>query len=194
MAVGLVTDPNDPRYRVSYLEKMDALLDRVEPVTVNFGSVIGERTSVKRLFMVIAQMLKYSDATTPVRFLIAECESAFTPLTALYYARMFGVDHKVDISPLFETEKALEAGSRVVEQLLENRHYRAYVQRRGRICIQTGYSDAGRYLGPAPAAASIERLRLRLLRVMAGPGLQDVQERKSGGEGKRGSVRLDPVG
>src|SRR3546814_1842809 len=46
-AVGLVTDPNDPRYRVSYLEKMDALLDRVEPVTVNFGSVIGERTDRK---------------------------------------------------------------------------------------------------------------------------------------------------
>src|SRR3546814_20887895 len=88
---------------------------------------------------------------------------------------MFGVDHKVDISPLFETEKALEAGSRVVEQLLENRHYRAYVQRRGRICIQTGYSDAGRYLGQAPAAASIERLRLRLIRVMAGHGLKDVQ-------------------
>src|SRR3546814_18852402 len=90
-SVCIFTDPNDPRYRVSYLEKMDALLDRVEPVTVNFGSVIGERTSVKRLFMVIAQMLKYSDATTPVRFLIAECERAFTPLTALYYARMFGV-------------------------------------------------------------------------------------------------------
>lgn len=173
--VGLVTPPNDPRYRVSYLEKLDALLDRVEPVSVNFGSVLRERTTVKRLFMVIAQMLKYSDRTAPIRFLIAECESAFTALTALYYARMFGVDDKVDISPLFETEKALEAGSRVVDQLLENRHYRAYVRRRGRICIQTGYSDAGRYLGQAPASASIERLRLRLVRVMAKHGLTDVQ-------------------
>src|SRR3546814_16771914 len=101
---------------------MDALLDRVEPVTVNFGSVIGERTSVKRLFMVIAQMLKYSDATTPVRFLIAECASAFTPLTALYYARMFGVYHKVNISPLFATAKSLEACRRDGEQLPAHRN------------------------------------------------------------------------
>lgn len=174
-AVGLVTHPNDPRYRVSYTDTINELLDQVRPETINFGSVMGERTSVKRLFMVVAQMLKYSDATAPVRFLIAECESAFTALTALYYAKLFGVDRHVDISPLFETEKALEAGSRVIEQLLENPHYRAYVEARGRICVQTGYSDAGRYLGQSPAAASIERLRLRLIRVMAKHGLRDVR-------------------
>ncbi|MGP1397870.1 MAG: phosphoenolpyruvate carboxylase [Inquilinaceae bacterium] len=174
-AVGLVTHPNDPRNRQSYIDTVNGLLDTVEPVHINFGSIMGERTSVKRLFMVVAQMLKYSDSATPIRFLIAECESAFTALTALYFARMFGVEERVDISPLFETEKALEAGSRVVEQLLENPHYRAYVERRGRICVQTGFSDAGRYLGQTPAAASIERLRLRLTRVMAKHALKDVQ-------------------
>ena len=174
-AVGLVADPNDPRYRVSYLDRITQLLDQVEPVQINFGSVIGERTSVKQLFMVVAQMLKYSDHTAPVRFLIAESESAFTVLTALYFARLFGVDRRVDISPLFETEKALEVGSRVIEQLLENRHYRAYVQARGRLAVQTGYSDAGRYLGQTAAAASIERLRLRLIRALAKHGLSGVQ-------------------
>ncbi|MGK9231217.1 phosphoenolpyruvate carboxylase [Inquilinus limosus] len=174
-AVGMVSDPNDPRYRQSYLDRLNALLDAVEPVTVNFGSLLAERTSVKRLFMLLAQMLKYNDRSAPIRFLIAESESAFTCLTALYYARLFGVDGMVDISPLFETEKALENGSRIIEQLLENPHYRAYVQRRGRVCVQTGYSDAGRYLGQTPAGASIERLRLRLIRVMAKAGLPDVQ-------------------
>ena len=174
-AVGMVSDPNDPRYRQSYLDRLNALLDAVEPVTVNFGSLLAERTSVKRLFMLLAQMLKYNDRSAPIRFLIAESESAFTCLTALYYARLFGVDGMVDISPLFETEKALENGSRIIEQLLENPHYRAYVQRRGRVCVQTGYSDAGRYLGQTPAGASIERLRLRLTRVIAKAGLPDVQ-------------------
>lgn len=174
-AVGMVSDPNDPRYRQSYLDRLNALLDAVEPVTVNFGSLLSERTSVKRLFMLLAQMLKYNDRSAPIRFLIAESESALTCLTALYYARLFGVDGMVDISPLFETEKALENGSRIIEQLLENPHYRAYVQRRGRVCVQTGYSDAGRYLGQTPAGASIERLRLRLIRVIAKAGLPDVQ-------------------
>lgn len=173
--VGMETAPDDPRYRQSYLASLTALLDEVRPVRINFGSVMAERTSAKRLFMVVAQMLKYADASVPVRFLIAESESAFTVLTALYYARLFGVADRVDISPLFETEKALEVGSRVIEQLLENPHYRDYVRRRGRLCIQTGFSDAGRYLGQTPAAASIERLRLRIARLFIRHKLDGVQ-------------------
>jgi phosphoenolpyruvate carboxylase len=173
--VELETTPDDPRYRQSYLERITLLLNTVRPVSINFGSIIGERTSAKRLFMVVAQMLKYTDAATPVRFLIAECEAAFTVLTALYYARLFGIADRLDISPLFETERALELGSRVIDALLENPHYRAYIQERGRLCIQTGYSDAGRYLGQTPAAASIERLRQRVARLFAKHRLTGVQ-------------------
>ncbi|MCB9960318.1 MAG: phosphoenolpyruvate carboxylase [Rhodospirillaceae bacterium] len=173
--VELVSDVNDPRFRRSYLDRVEALLDGVQPVTINFGSLIAERTSTKQLFMVLAQMLKYSDSTAPLRFLIAECESAFTPLTALYFARLFGVADQIDISPLFETERALEAGSRVIEQLLESPHYRAYLEARGRLCIQTGYSDAGRYLGQTAAAASIERLRFRIVRALADHGMAHVE-------------------
>jgi phosphoenolpyruvate carboxylase len=173
--VGMETAPDDPRYRQSYLASLNELLDGVKPATISFGSIMAEHTSAKRLFMVVAQMLKYADATTPVRFLIAECEAAFTALTALYYARLFGVADKIDISPLFETERALEVGSRVIDQLLENPHFRAYVQARGRLCIQTGYSDAGRYLGQTPAAASIERLKLRIAKLFPKHGLKDVQ-------------------
>ncbi|MEE3623781.1 phosphoenolpyruvate carboxylase [Nitrospirillum sp. BR 11752] len=173
--VGMETAPDDPRYRQSYLTAITGLLDEVRPVRINFGSIIAERTSAKRLFMVVAQMLKYADSSVPVRFLIAESELAFTVLTALYYARLFGVADKVDISPLFETERALEVGSRVIEQLLDNPHYRDYVKRRGRLCIQTGFSDAGRYLGQTPASASIERLRLRVARLFTRHRLDGVQ-------------------
>ena len=173
-AVGLESAPDDPRYRVSYLARLDELLEQTEPATVNFGSILAEQTSARRLFMVIAQMLKFVDGTTPVRFLIAECESPFTALVALYYARLFGVADKIDISPLFETQRALEVGSRVINQLLDNRHFRDYVRRRGRICVQTGYSDAGRYIGQIPAAASIERFRHRLARVLQAHGLEGV--------------------
>ncbi|MEE9140117.1 MAG: phosphoenolpyruvate carboxylase [Alphaproteobacteria bacterium] len=174
-AIAMETGPDDPAHRRTYMNALNGLLGSVEPVTINFGSILAERASAKRLFMIIAQMLKYVDATTPVRFLIAESETAFTPLTALYFAKLFGVEDKVDISPLFETRKALETGARVVEEMLENEHYRAYVRRRGRLCIQTGFSDAGRYLGQTAAAVAIESLRLKVGELMARHGLEGVQ-------------------
>lgn len=179
--IGLTGDPNDPRFRQTYLNRLNALIEDAanNPKSINFGSVLAEGTSARRLFMVVRQMLKYADAGDPIRFLIAETESAFTVLVALYFAKLFGIDEQIDISPLFETERALEAGSRVVEQLLDNPYYRDYVRRRGRLCVQTGYSDAGRYLGQTPAAASIERLRMRLIRVLENrppeEGLGDIQ-------------------
>lgn len=173
--VGLETSPDDPRFRQSYIHKVTELLDAVSPVSINFGSILAERPSAKRLFMIVAQMLKYVDGETPIRFLIAETESAFTVLTALYYARLFNVADKVEICPLFETELALQNGSRVIEQLLENPHYRAYVQQQGRLCVQTGYSDAGRYLGQTPAAGSIERLKERIARLIVKHELKDIQ-------------------
>ncbi len=174
-AVGMETDPDDPRYRATYVSRIDDMLGKVQTASINFGSMLIERASARRLFMVVAQMLKFVDSNTPIRFLIAECETAFTVLTALYYARLFGVENRVDISPLFETEKALENGHRIIAQLLSFPAYRAYVQKRGRLCVQTGYSDAGRYLGQMAAGAAIERLKLRLARVLKENGMTGVE-------------------
>lgn len=173
--IGMTTEADDPAYRRSYRNALNELLATVRPVTINFGSILAEQASAKRLFMVVAQMLKYVDAATPVRFLIAECDTALTLLTALYFARLFGVEDRVDISPLFETEKALDQGARIMAELLENPHYRAYIRRRGRVAVQTGYSDAGRLLGQTAAVAGIDRLKLRLIDLLADHGLTDVQ-------------------
>jgi phosphoenolpyruvate carboxylase len=165
-AVSLEASPDDPRHRQSYIAKITDLITTVEPVTINFGSLSAERTSSKRLFMTMAQVLKYVDNGTKIRLLIAECESPFTVLTALYYASLFGIADRVEICPLFETEKALERGSRVIEQLLDNPAYAAYIQTVGALCVQTGYSDAGRYIGQTPASGSIERLKERIVRLV----------------------------
>ena len=173
--IGMDAAPDDPSHRRSYTAAVNALLDAVEPVTINFGSLLNEGASAKRLMMVVAQMLKYVDATTPVRFLIAECETSFTLLTALYFAKLFGVAGQVEISPLFETRKALERGPRVIEELLENPYYRAYVEETGRLCVQTGYSDTGRNLGQTVAGASVERMRMRIGEVFARHDLRGVE-------------------
>lgn len=174
-SVGMETAPDDPTSRNIYLATINAMIGAVTPVSINFGSVMAERASAKRLFMIVTQMMKYIDRTNPVRFLIAECETPFTVLAALYYAKLFGIEQKIDISPLFETETALERGHAIIEDLLDQAHYRDYVRARGRLCIQTGFSDAGRYLGQTAAAAAIERLQFRVGAVMARHGLTDVE-------------------
>ena len=173
--VGMEAAPDDPAHRRSYLAGIGRLLDRVKPVSINFGSLLAERSSAKRLFMLCAQILKYVDGTTPIRFLIAECETSFTLLAALYFARLFGVAEKLDISPLFETTKAFERGIKVIEDCLANPHYATYVRGRGRLCIQTGFSDAGRHLGQTTVAATVELLRQRLTTLMLRLGFADIE-------------------
>ncbi len=173
--VGMEAAPDDPAHRRSYLAGIGRLLDNVTPVSINFGSLLAERSSAKRLFMLCAQILKYVDGTTPIRFLIAECETSFTLLAALYFARLFGVADKLDISPLFETTKAFERGIKVIEDCLASPHYAAYVRGRGRLCIQTGFSDAGRHLGQTTVAATVELLRQRLTALLLRLGFADIE-------------------
>jgi len=169
--VGLETEPNDPANRRSYFNIINDLLGRVRPLTISFESLMEERASAKRLMMTVAQIVKYIDAETPIRFLIAETETGFTLLTALYYARLFGVDDRIEISPLFETEEAFERGERVIEEALKSPHYRAYLERQGRLCVQFGFSDSGRFIGQMAATFRIERLRLRIAQLLERHGL-----------------------
>lgn len=172
--VDLTTHPSDPRFRQTYMERILRLLKTVKPCAIHFGNILEEQASARRLFMIIQQIVKHIDAHAPIRFLIAETESALTVMGTLYLARRFGVENQVDICPLFETEQALEDGSRIIETLLDIPEFRDYVQNRGRLCIQTGYSDAGRYIGQAPACGSIERLKERIVRRLGDLNLPDI--------------------
>jgi phosphoenolpyruvate carboxylase len=156
------------------LIRLRAALADVQPLRSNFAALAVESTTAVRQFLVMAAILRHIDADAPIRLLIAECEQPATVLAALYFARLFGIDAKVDISPLFETETALEHGGRFLDALLAEPAYQAHVRGRGRVAIQTGFSDAGRFVGQIPAALAIERLQGRLARAMAANGLADV--------------------
>lgn len=173
--IGMEHPADDPAHRLTYLNEVARLIDAVEPATVSFGTVAGEKATARRVFMTMAQMLKYLDASEPIRFLIAECETPLTLLTALYFARQFGVAERIDISPLFETRKAIERGVAVIEGALAVPAYRDYLRQRGRICLQTGFSDAGRYMGQIAASIAIERIRLQLAGLLAAHGLADLE-------------------
>src|SRR3546814_3373339 len=104
----------------------------------------------------------------------AECEPRSTILAELYVARLIDVENKVDGAPLFKTEGPLEHGCRFLNALLAEKNYQSYARRRGRVAIQTGFSDAGRFVGQIPASLAIERLQGRLCEAMEKNGLADV--------------------
>ena len=150
------------------------LVDQARPLRSNFAALATESSTAIRQFLAMSQILKHVDADAPIRMLVAECEQPATVLAALYFAKLFGVEHKVDVSPLFETETALEHGGRFLDALLAEPAYRAYARQRGRVAVQTGFSDAGRFVGQIPASLAIERLQGRLAEAMAANGLGDI--------------------
>lgn len=156
------------------LAALRELLAQAEPQRANFASLAVESSTAVRQFLAMAQILKHIDGEAPIRMLVAECEQPATMLAALYFARLFGIEDRIDISPLFETESALEHGGRFLDALLAEDSYRTYARTRGRIAIQTGFSDAGRFVGQIPASLAIERLQGRLAEAMAANELTDV--------------------
>lgn len=156
------------------LVQMRELLATAKPLRSNFAALAIENSTAVRQFLAMAQILAHVDADAPIRMLVAECEQPTTVLAALYFARLFGIEGKVDVSPLFETESALEHGGRFLDAVLAEDAYRNYARLRGRVSIQTGFSDAGRFVGQLPAALAIERLQGRLAEAMVANGLTDV--------------------
>jgi phosphoenolpyruvate carboxylase len=143
--------------------------------SVNFASVFEEQMTARRQFMLCAQILKHIDEDTPIRFLIAEVEAPATVMGAIYLARLYGVDHRLDISPLFETPDAIERGGRLIERLLEEEEYVSYVRGRGRLSIQCGFSDSGRFMGQIAADLAIERLHILVSRALSARRATDVE-------------------
>ena len=157
------------------LGRIVELIKNAKPESVNFETLQLENATAIRQFALAAQIYKHVDRDTPIRYLIAECESPATILIAVYFAKLFGVSDIVDISPLFETPAALETGPRLIERLLAEDDYRDYVKKRGRISVQTGYSDAGRFIGQVAAGLSHERLQHGLAEVVAKANIPGVE-------------------
>lgn len=159
------------------LGKLDQLVATSDREAVNFATLAMETATAVRQLILCAQILKHVDGDAPIRLLIAECEHPFTVLAAVYFARLFGVDGRIDISPLFETPDALEQGARVIGGLLQTESYRRLIAERGRLCVQTGFSDSGRFIGQIPAALAIERLQGQLAELMRAEGLDKIEVR-----------------
>ena len=144
------------------LKQLEQKLSCLTPEEVNFVDLHYEAATATRLMILAQQIIKHVDSRQPIRLLIAECEQPMTLLAALYLAKQTGVDNLIDISPLFETELALERGDKIMHELLELPSYLQYVKSRQVLAVQMGFSDAGRFVGQLPASLAIERLQIKL--------------------------------
>lgn len=170
-AFGLKDDTSDNR---TLIRRATEMTRKTKARPVNFASLALERSTAHEKMILSAQIHKYIDASTPIRLLIAETEDSLVPLGALYLARLYGLEEHLDISPLFETSDALNNGGRIIGKMLENSAYREYIQTRGVFAVQTGFSDAGRFMGQLPATLAIERVQSQLARELDKAGLEDV--------------------
>ncbi len=173
--LGFADPPEDPSRRRALFAAINQALDTVKPIPVDFGALIAEQASAAKLMMIVAQIIKHVDGSVPVRFLIAETETGYTLLAALWLAKLFGIEKHIEISPLFETAEALEQGAAVLEEALRSPHYREYLKTTGRLALQFGYSDSGRYVGQLAASYLIERLRLKIAHTLEHHGVTGVE-------------------
>ena len=168
-------DPDREFFDRSTLSAASELAAGAASRRVNLASIFLEQMTARRQFMLCAQILKHIDADAPIRFLIAESEAPATVMGAIYLARLFGVEHRLDISPLFETPDAIERGGRLVERLLAEDEFVEYIRARGRIAVQLGFSDSGRFMGQVAANLAIERLQILVARALAARGVSDIE-------------------
>ncbi len=142
---------------------------------VDFGALAAERASAARLMMTITQILKHVDGTHPVRFLIPQTETA-TPCSPPSGSRAItGISDKLEITPLFETRAARSNRASASSTTRCATRIGAHLKRLGRLSVQFGYSDSGRYVGQLAATFWIERLRLRITELMTQNGLSDIE-------------------
>ncbi len=149
------------------LQKLSGKASEDPSRAVNFAELFLEKSTAQRQFMMCALWLKYIDGESPIRFLIAEAENPATVMGALFLARQYGIEESLDISPLFETPEALESGGRFISRLLEEPAFQEYLEKRGYLSIQLGFSDAGRFIGQVSADMAIERLHNLIIRALA---------------------------
>ena len=145
------------------MERLSQRIETEQPWTINFGSIEDESAVARRQLMLARQILKHIDSDQPIRFLIAECEKPITVLSALYLAHKLDISDHLDISPLFETDHGIESGGEIMKTLLQMPVYQSYLKSRGRMAIQIGFSDSGRFVGQIAAAVSIEKLQISII-------------------------------
>lgn len=105
------------------------------------------------------------------RLLIAEAHNATTLKVALLFLKELDLLDTVDVSPLFEDKDGSSRAKEIMRTLYESPEYRAYVEKRGVVSVQLGYSDYAVGAGQFAAGAFHDRTIRELIDLHASSGL-----------------------
>lgn len=142
---------------------------------VDLKKIDSHEVTVIKFFATIVEMYRYIDSKTPIRFLISEFEHDFSYLTALFFAKFFELEEKIEICPLIEFKKIVqEDGIGIINRLLSNPHVQDYVRQQGRFYLQLGFSDGGRQTTQFGFSDAAESLRLQVKELLNKNGLAEI--------------------
>ncbi len=175
---GLRIDPDikDPQQADDrYFDKLSDMVDSVSVQDSDLLSVMNAQQTVVKQMGMIREFDEHIEQGQNVRFLIAETDKAITPLTALYFAKQFGIEDKISISGLCEDRDGQTEFKRLSELLLTNESYRSHIFepranhpfQMSREADQFGFSDSHRYDGAIAAGAHMERAMGQKVKVLS---------------------------
>lgn len=116
--------------------------------------------------------------------ILSGTEAASDVMAGLSVVAEAGLD--ASVVPLFETIRDLEAGPRIVGELLDDPTFRKRVARDGRMTVMVGYSDSGKDGGILAAQWAIYRAQQGFAAVAAERGVELVIFHGRGGSTGRG--------
>lgn len=128
-------------------------------------------------------------------YVISMTEYASDVLDVLYLMKCTGVFGAVDIVPLFETQKDLDASSAVMEQLYANEAYRSHLAKRGsKQEIMIGYSDSAKDGGILSSHWSLYKTQRGLAKTSQHAGVDWMFFHGRGGSvGRGGGPEFDAI-
>lgn len=182
---GLDIDFDNPPEQVDKdcFDDLSKMVDNVKPTDTDLIKTMNSKQTVAKQMGMISEFDKYIEQGRNVRFLIAETDRAITPLTALYFAKQFGIEDKISISGLCEDRDGQNEFKRLSELLLTNQSYREHIftpreNHPFNMSVeadQFGFSDSHRYDGAIAAGAHMGRAMGQKEKVLAG-AIRDANE------------------
>ncbi len=144
--------------RVHFRTNSDNVMDAADGVRGELVDLQNQpNTRAEDLLQVIGHLVRFIDADTPVRYLIAETRTEDPVLKLRELVEKHGLLDVVQISPLFEDRIGLEGAYQSVENMREDEKYDEYTEKKNEAAFQAGRSDSGRFVGQLASSLLLEQ-------------------------------------
>ncbi|MBK7362386.1 MAG: phosphoenolpyruvate carboxylase [Micavibrio sp.] len=155
----------------SHSAPLEDLLKRIIKKQPNLLDVANSNVLLFTMTALVRQIKDEIEKNGTVRLLVAETHNASTIKIALMFLKQLDLLDYVDVSPLFEDKEGSFRAKEIMKTLYDSPEYREYVEKRGVVSIQLGYSDYAVGAGQFAAGAFHDRTIRELIDLHASSGL-----------------------